>query len=138
MRSSLVTPPRKSGREGSVEIMIEPRADGMGAWLVRLSPNAPMTPPSHPNGAGMYYLIVDGEVANGDRNLSAYSVVWVGADETFPLSAGPMGAVVIALQFPADAWKYEVPANIARRLADVRRRDASRRNRRDAGARAKR
>lgn len=92
----------------SVDAILPPIVSGLAAWRVRVPPRAMTAPPSHPGGAGRFYLVTAGTLQYGDRTLEGLASVWIGKDDVDPpLHAGRDGLEVLVLQFPADAWAYE-------------------------------
>jgi hypothetical protein len=84
-----------------LETLLEPRADGIAAWMLRVAPGASVEPPSH-QGGPRYYVVISGEMLVGGANLPGLATVFVSADETqFRATAGGAGLEVLALQYPA-------------------------------------
>jgi len=89
------------------EALIAPRADGLGAWLLRLPPNqSSQVLASAPHG-GRHYVVTAGLVHLGDRSLDALSVAFADPGENCELTAGPSGADLLVLQFPLQARQQE-------------------------------
>ena len=93
----------------TVEVLIEPRSDGLAAHLLRIAPGrehamlAEATESANPAYAGRYYVVTQGTVSLGGQSAQARSVAFASADENVTLHAGPQGAEVVVLQFPVQA-----------------------------------
>ena len=97
----------------TVEVLIEPRPDGLAAHLLRIAPGhnhnhdqAMLAEPAesaNPAYAGRYYVVTQGTVSLGGQSAQARSVAFASADENVTLHAGPQGAEVVVLQFPVQA-----------------------------------
>ncbi len=93
----------------TVEVLIEPRPDGLAAHLLRIAPGhdhamlAQSADSANPAHAGRYYVVTQGAVSLGGQNAQARSVAFASADENVTLHAGPQGAEVVVLQFPVQA-----------------------------------
>jgi hypothetical protein len=82
------------------EALLEPRADGLGAWRHVLPAGATMTGPSPAEGMGQFWLVVSGAF-NG---LPPLSLVFVGPQEAaYAGQAGAEGAELLVLQYPRRA-----------------------------------
>ncbi len=82
------------------ETLIAPEADGMGAELVRLGPGMRCVRPC--GGGGQYQVVIAGTLAHDGEELPRLSCRFATADELeSEMEAGPAGAAVLALQFPA-------------------------------------
>jgi hypothetical protein len=89
------------------EALITPRADGLGAWLMRLPPNqSAQVEPNAPHG-GRHYVVTAGLAQFHDLRLEALSVAFADPNETSEVTAGPSGADVLVLQFPLQARQQE-------------------------------
>jgi len=90
-----------------IEALITPRADGLGAWLMRLPPNqSARVEPNAPHG-GRHYVVTAGVAHFHDLRLEALSVAFADPDESCEVAAGPSGADVLVLQFPLQARQQE-------------------------------
>ncbi len=87
----------------AVEILIEPRADGLAAHLVRIAPGQQQTLLAEYPYGGRYYVITQGSIILAEANAQALSVAFASADERLTLQAGTGGAEVLVLQFPVQA-----------------------------------
>lgn len=84
------------------EELLEPRADGLGAWLHRLAPGESLTGPDPALGAGQFWLVVAGTLRDGAAAaMPPLSLFFVGPEEA-PLGtvAGPEGAQCVVMQYP--------------------------------------
>ncbi len=88
----------------ATEALIEPQAGGLAAWLVQLGPgqSAPQPEGAH-EGGGRFLVVGQGALRVGGDLLPPPGVAWVGAEDSLDLLAGPQGAAVVVLQFPAEA-----------------------------------
>ena len=87
-------------REPAIETLIEREADGLAAELVRLGPGMRCVRPC--GGGGQYQVVIAGTLVHGAQTLSRLSCRFATADEReCAFEAGPGGAAVLALQFPA-------------------------------------
>jgi redox-sensitive bicupin YhaK (pirin superfamily) len=78
-------------------------ADGLGASLFRLPPQVESLAALPLAGAGLYALVIDGEVGFGGQRLLANSALYVGPGQTLGrIVAGPHGATFLMVQFPPD------------------------------------
>jgi hypothetical protein len=76
------------------------RDDGLGAWIVRAEGGARIGFPT--GDGGRYYLVVEGSATHGATSLPSLSCVWAAPGaETPALIAGPQGAGILVVQFPA-------------------------------------
>ena len=76
---------------------------GLGAWEVQIPPGAAVPAPRNENGSDRYHVVTEGSLEADDGVLSTLSVTWVSREEPVQtLRAGPGGAQVMVLQFPAD------------------------------------
>lgn len=83
------------------EALIAPRADGLAAWVARLPPQQSWRlPESAPHG-GRHYVVTAGLVHLGQRSLHALSLAFADPGDTCEFTAGPNGADLLVLQFPA-------------------------------------
>jgi hypothetical protein len=78
-------------------------ADGMASWHFRLPPEAAATGPGPDQGGGQFWLVLSGQAAcAGPALLPPESCVFVGPDDgPLPIVAGPNGAELLCVQFPA-------------------------------------
>ncbi len=77
-------------------------ADGLGAWHWRLEAGDSREGPDPAQGAGQFWLVLDGLLAYGERRFGARSCLFVGPDEpALAVVAGTDGLGILAMQFPA-------------------------------------
>jgi hypothetical protein len=88
--------------ETELEVMIPCHEDGLAAFLGRLGPGERLEPPRPQASAGQYLLVVRGSLAAAGQELPPLSVLFAESDEPVVLTAGPLGADVLVLQFPGD------------------------------------
>jgi len=85
------------------ETLIHQRADGLGAWFVRVPPDqSARISESVPHG-GRHYVVSTGLLHLDGRPLHALSVAFTDPGEGGNMTAGPEGADVLVLQFPIQA-----------------------------------
>lgn len=77
--------------------MLEPRADGLGAWRHILPPGAALTGPDPALGMGQFWVVTAGEL----DGMPPLSLIFVNPDEAPRTAiAGPQGAELLILQYP--------------------------------------
>lgn len=87
----------------AVENVIEPQADGIAAWLLRLPPDGETQAPAHPGAKGRFYFVCAGALRWEGKELGRWANVFVSADEEpVRLAAAADGAEVLVLQFPQE------------------------------------
>ena len=85
------------------ETLIEPQADGLAAWLLRVPPQGEVHAPAVPGG-GRFYVVAAGAMLSGGERYTRLSPVFVSAGErSFAASADEEGLEVMVLQFPVQA-----------------------------------
>ena len=94
----------------SQEVLIAPRADGLAAHLLRVAPGQAFTLATDHAHGGRYYVVTQGSVQMALAQGQALTVAFASADEMVTLTAGPKGAEVLVLQFPAQALQAAHPA----------------------------
>ena len=93
--------------------MIPPQSGGLAAWLIRVPAGQRVTPPAHENGAGRYYLVIEGALELSTDILTRFGCAWLNPDEVeTPVVAASGGVELLVLQFPANAWAFQ-PASRA-------------------------
>ncbi|MBY0337171.1 MAG: hypothetical protein K2X11_11185 [Acetobacteraceae bacterium] len=79
------------------EPLLEPRADGLGAWRHVVEAGAALRGPDPSGGKGQFWLVLRGAL----DGLPPLSLLFVGPDEpALEASAGPEGAEVLVMQYP--------------------------------------
>lgn len=87
--------------DGSEAPLIEPSADGLGAYALRIAPGQEVVAPDPAGSGGQYQLVWEGSLRQDDEELSPMSLIWVDpGDEPVTLRAGDEGALVLVLQYP--------------------------------------
>jgi hypothetical protein len=93
---------RPAAGETAVEELAAAEADGLAARLVRLGPGATRVTVDAIRGSGRYYVVADGELTCDGKPLPQWSCVFLKAEDSPPsVEAGPAGADVLVLDFPA-------------------------------------
>jgi hypothetical protein len=87
----------------SVEALIEPRADGLAAYLLHIAPRQAHLLTTAIAHGGRFCAITRGAVEIADATMKSLAVAFSSADEQLSLRAGDAGAEVLVLQFPAQA-----------------------------------
>jgi hypothetical protein len=83
-----------------VVTLIEPQADGIASWMLRVPAGHSSSAPVHPGG-GRFLLVIGGVMEFNGERLPRLSTAFVSAEEAMPaLRAGPEGLEVLLLQFP--------------------------------------
>jgi hypothetical protein len=87
-------------REVEIVTVLEPEADGIAAWMLRLPAGVAAAAPAHPGG-GRFLLVIGGVLELKGERLARFATVFVSAEEPAPpLRAGDEGLEVLVLQFP--------------------------------------
>ena len=82
-----------------VVALIEPQADGIAAWMLRVPAGNSSVAPVHPGG-GRFLLVIGGVLELNGERLPRLSTAFVSAEESMPLlCAGSEGLEVLLLQF---------------------------------------
>ncbi len=85
----------------SVDVMIEPRDDGIAAWMLRLPANHVAPPPSHARGGGQFRVVVGGAMRLGEAQLDRLGCAYITPQESdAAISSAGNGLEVLVLQFP--------------------------------------
>ncbi len=83
------------------EAVIEPQADGLAAWVVRVPAGMTVAAPVHPQGTGRYLIVMSGTLLMQGEELPSFTPVFVSHDEKdVTLTAGAGGVEVLVLQYP--------------------------------------
>jgi hypothetical protein len=81
--------------------LIDPAADGMAAWLMRLGARAEAAIPDPAGGSGQYHVVVGGALCRDGRAMERLSCLYVTSDEArHAVAAGEDGLELLVLQFP--------------------------------------
>lgn len=85
--------------------------DGLGACLYRMGPGLPLRAPQPATASGgQYLLVLNGSVQHGGKAYPAWSVLYSAtAGEAIEVSAGALGAELLALQFPVTPQAAATP-----------------------------
>ena len=85
--------------------VIEETKDGLGTWRYTVPANASVIGRDPSTGGGQFWVVASGSASvAGGSLLSVQSCIFVGPDDAAPrLTAGPMGADLICMQFPKRA-----------------------------------
>jgi hypothetical protein len=87
-------------RQPEVITIVEPQADGIAAWMLRIPADKNSVAPVHPGG-GRFLLVIGGVLELNGERLPRLSTAFVSAEESMPLlRAGGEGLEVLLLQFP--------------------------------------
>jgi hypothetical protein len=87
-------------RELEVVAVLEPQADGIASWMLRIPGGGTAAAPAHPGG-GRFLLVIGGVLELNGERLPRLAAAFVSAEEPMPpLRAGNEGLEVLVLQFP--------------------------------------
>jgi hypothetical protein len=110
-RAIAVNVPQAEDGSG-VDTLLEPHADGLAAFRLRLAEGEERTGPTPAGSGGQYYIVLGGSVELDGQLLDRLSLIFVGPDDEAPsLCARAADAEVLVLQFPIE----EGPARGKRR-----------------------
>jgi hypothetical protein len=85
----------------SSEVLLDPHADGLASFRLRLGPGEEATGPAPAGSGGQYYVVIAGALQHDGQDLPPRSLLFIGPDEAAPtIAAGSEGADVLVLQFP--------------------------------------
>ncbi len=107
-RLNLTSEPVAAGDPGGIgavqcQPVLDPRPDGIAAWMLRVPPNVSAAAPRHANGGGQFRVVVAGEMKTAQALLPRLGCAFHGADECDrAIVAGPAGLEVLVLQFAAN------------------------------------
>ncbi len=91
----------RARKETALDAIVEPHADGLAAWMLRLPPGAPATWPAECGGAGRHIMVAAGSLMHEGKPLPYESLAFAFAGEGGPdAHAGPDGAEVLVMQYP--------------------------------------
>lgn len=92
---------RKARSAPVTETIFPLEADGLGAWIERLPPQAVPSLSKLSEGGGLYLIVASGTLLTDGRSLGRLSTVYISPDEAVPaLAAGADGLDLLVLQFP--------------------------------------
>jgi hypothetical protein len=98
------TPTLQQLPQADQEVLIEPRTNGLAAWLLRLGPNqSAMLPDGASDSGGRFLVVAQGGLRHADTTLPPPAVVWMGPSDNLELRAADHGLALIVLQFPREA-----------------------------------
>jgi hypothetical protein len=87
--------------EVTVDTLIEEKADGLAAYLLRIGAGAAATPPKGELRTGRYTVVLEGELSYEGRSFGPTSLGWSSGEiEEMALHGGPGGAAVLFLYLP--------------------------------------
>ena len=87
--------------EATTLMLIEPKEDGLAAWILRVPPGESAASPVSASGTGRFFIVTSGTMVVAGDQLPALSPVFASHDEqTFDIQAGSTGLEVMVLQFP--------------------------------------
>lgn len=90
------------------EVLIEPRDNGLAAWIMRVPPlQTAAAPPRDANAGGRFYVVTQGSLRTATEELAGLATVSVTGDETFDITSGAAGLEVLVLQFPGSALQTD-------------------------------
>ena len=86
--------------------VIEETKDGLGTWHYTMKPSGVARGPDPSTGGGQFWLVTAGlACVPGGALLPPNSTIFVGPDEVaMEMTAGPMGADLLCMQFPKRAY----------------------------------
>lgn len=86
--------------------VIEETKDGLGTWRYTVKPAGVARGPAPSTGGGQFWLVTAGMASvPGGALLPPNSTIFVGPDEAaMEMTAGPMGADLLCMQFPKRAY----------------------------------
>jgi hypothetical protein len=91
----------RPGEASTLSTVLEPQADGLAAWMLRLAAGCTAAAPVHPGG-GRFLLVIRGMLELGGERLPRFATAFVSPEETAPqLRAGSEGLELLVLQFPS-------------------------------------
>lgn len=91
----------RARRDSALDVVVEPQADGLAAWMLRLPPGAKAEWPAECGGAGRHLMVAAGSLLYNDKLLPYESIAFADPGEGGPdAHAGPDGAEVLIMQYP--------------------------------------
>ena len=90
----------------AIETVIEPDAEGLAGWLLRLGCGQCADEPLHSGGGGRYLIVAAGAMVLNGSALPRLACTFASADErAVRIQAGAAGVEVLVLQFPGSALR---------------------------------
>jgi hypothetical protein len=87
-------------RDASVEPVLEPHADGVAAWLLRVPPHVEVrTPQADAPHGGRFHVVAAGQMHVGMERLPQYALAFTTPDEPLVARAGAGGLELLVLQY---------------------------------------
>jgi len=91
----------RARKETALDVIVEPHADGLASWMLRLPPGARATWPAECGGAARHIMVAAGSLMHEGKPLPYESLAFAFAGEGGPDAyAGPDGAEVLVMQYP--------------------------------------
>lgn len=88
-------------RDGAVDSVHGPEADGLAVFIVATPPNGAIACPSPESGGGQYHVVIGGSLLRSDGEMPVLSCYFVTPDEpAFMARGGADGLEMLVLQFP--------------------------------------
>ncbi len=91
--------------QSSIEALVEPQADGLAVWYLRIPAGQSIAGPDQSGSGGQFWVVLGGGAARaGEGLLAPLSCIFISAGESSPFSieAGAEGLEIMVLQFPFD------------------------------------
>ena len=93
---------RKARKDVSIETVFAPESDGLAGSLYRMGPGHAARMPDPAGTGGIYFVVTAGSVVHKGHELPRLSTIFSCCEENrVVLEAGPTGADVLVLHFPA-------------------------------------
>lgn len=87
------------------DTLIEPEADHLAAWLLRLPPNAGFKAPDPYPGGGQYIIVAEGTLIFNGQDYPKLSCLFITADEpALAAQAGAGGLELLVMRFPTSTF----------------------------------
>ncbi|MGE4240339.1 hypothetical protein [Ramlibacter sp.] len=86
------------------EVLLEPDAEGLAAWLLRWPAGATgVFPAGAELGGGRFVVVHQGSLVMPEGQVNALGVAWAAPGDVMRGTAGPQGLEAVVVQFPAAA-----------------------------------